>query len=118
MHYKYTNKQFKQYVKYCKYWVNKFGITEYDIDYKHHKFESAARTTYDCKAKLACFQLTTKGEGDYCFQSDLNKLALHEVIHLLLADFGNTIHETKDSNSDLAIAQEHQVVMRLIKVLL
>ena len=78
---------------------------------------SAARTTYNNISKIACFQLTVNIEYDFCHQSDLNKLALHEVIHLLLADFGYVLAETKDQWSDLVIAHEHAVVMRLLKVI-
>jgi hypothetical protein len=118
MKYKYTKKDFKQYKQSVFFWLNKFGITEYEVDFLHHQIESAATTTYDCKAKLCCFQLTLKGTFDYCQQDDINKLALHEVIHLLLADFGYAIHETKDLDSDLAIAHEHAVVMRLVRAIL
>jgi len=118
LEYTYSKKDFNKFVSHCKFWLNKFGITEWEIDFKHHQIDSAARTTYNCTAKLACFQLTIRGEGDFCLQSDLNRLALHEVIHLLLADFGYSISETKDYQSDLAIAHEHAVVMRLMKAIL
>lgn len=117
MKYKYTDKQYKEYVKHCKKWLTVFGITEWEIDYKHHQIDTAARTTYNNIAKLACFQLTIDGEGDFALQTDLNRLACHEVIHLLLADLVFAIHETKDYCSDLAISREHEVVMRLLKVL-
>jgi hypothetical protein len=115
--YKYTAKNFNQFKISVKYWLNEFGITEWEIDYKHHQIDSAAQLTYNNKSKLACFSLTKKGKADFCFQDDLNRLALHEVIHLLLADFGYAIKESGDFDSDLAIAQEHAVVMRLMKAL-
>jgi len=115
--YKYTNKDFNKFKQSVKYWLYKFGITEWEVDYKHHQIESAARTTYNNKSKLACFSLTKKGKADFCFQDDLNRLALHEVIHLLLADFGYAIKETGDFDSDLAIAHEHAVIMRLVRAL-
>ena len=111
----YTKKDFKLYKKSVLYWLNRFGITEWEIDFKHHQIDSVARTTYNCTSKLACFQLTKESQFDYCEQSNIGKLAFHEVIHLLLADFGNAIQETKIFDSDLAISQEHAVVMRMIK---
>lgn len=114
---KYKKKDFKQYKKAVLYWLDRFGITEWDVDFKHHKIDSAARTTYNNISKLVCFQLTTKIEFDFCDQDDINKLALHEVIHLLLADFGYAIEKTNSYDSDLVIAQEHAVVMRLIRAI-
>jgi len=118
MEYQYRKKDFKKFVSSCKFWIDKFGITEWDIEFKHHKIDSVARTTYNCSAKIACFQLTTNGEGDFLLQNDLHKLALHEVLHLLLADFGNAIDKTKDFEHDLVIAHEHAIVMRLLKAIL
>ena len=115
MEYKYTKKDFKAFKTSVNYWIDRFGITEWDIDFMQHKIDSAARTTYNNKSKLVCFQLANKICYDYCPQLNMHKLALHEVIHLLLADFGYVIQETKDYDSDLAIAQEHIVVMRLIR---
>lgn len=119
MKHTYSKKDFKLYKSRVKYWLDKFGITEFEVDFKQHDLEGvSARTTYDNKSKLCCFQLATDITYDFCHQDDMNKLALHEVIHLLLADFGFAIHETKDYFSDLAIAHEHAVVQRLLRVLL
>jgi hypothetical protein len=115
--YTYTKKDFKYFKLSVIFWLDKFGITEWEIDFKHHQIDSAARTTYNNKSKLACFQLSKNVEYDFCGQLDMNKLALHEVIHLLLADFGYAIHETKDFCSDMAIANEHAVVMRLMRAI-
>ena len=111
MKYKYTVEQFKAYKTHCEYYLKIFGITEWDIDYKQHKMDDAARVTYNCSARLACFQLTTKGTGDFCFQDDMQKLALHEVLHLLLAD----IAASKASPEEIAL--EHTVIQRLIKAI-
>jgi hypothetical protein len=118
MNYEYTNKEFKQFSSSVNYWMNKFGITEWEYEIIHKQTDAAARTTYNNKSKLACFQLTKSIDYDFCGQSDMNKLALHEVLHLLLADFGYAIDETKSYDSDLAIAHEHAVVMRLMKALI
>jgi hypothetical protein len=114
----YTTEDYDIFVKHCEYWINKFGITEYEIDFQHSELDSVARCTYDVKAKIACFQLSKFVTYDFCEQSDLNKLALHEVLHLLLADLGYTINETKDHYSDLAISAEHAAVQRLVKAII
>jgi len=112
---KYTKKDFKLFKSRCKHWIKHFGISEYEIDFKHHDIDTAARCTYDVRAKLACFQLALECNGDFCLQTDMDKLALHEVIHLLLAELGYAIHTTKDYMSDLAISAEHSVVQRILK---
>jgi competence CoiA-like predicted nuclease len=114
----YSKKDFSQFKKSVLFWLKKFGITEWEIDFKQHQIDSVAITTYDNKSKLACFQLSINAEYDFCGQLDMHKLALHEVIHLLLADFGYVIQETKYFDSDLAISHEHAVVMRLMKAIL
>lgn len=115
----YTEDDFDEFKEHCIRWLYKLGISEYEIDFKHHVLDgdAAARTTYNVKSKLACFQLTTTLNGDFCFQNDINKLALHECLHLLFADFGNTIDKT-DFDSELSIAAEHAVVQRLLKAML
>ena len=98
--------------------MNKFGITEWQYEVLQHQLDNvAATTTYNNRAKLSCFQLTHKIKYDFCHQSDMHQLALHEVIHLLLADYGYAIQETKEFDCDLAIAHEHAVVMRMMKAL-
>ena len=111
MKYKYTAEQFKAYKTHCESYLKLFGITEWDVDYKHHKIDGAARVSYNNSGRLACFQLTTKGIVDFCYHDDMQKLALHEVLHLLLAD----IATSKESPEEIAI--EHTVVQRLIKAI-
>ena len=111
MKYKYTIAQFNTYKKHCEYYLALFGITEWDVDYKHHKIDCAARISYNNSARLACFQLTTKGTIDFCYHDDMQKLSLHEVLHLLLAD----IAASKESPEEIAI--EHTIIQRLIKAI-
>jgi hypothetical protein len=116
--YTYTEDDFTKFSERVSYWIDKFGITEYEYEISHEQLDNVcANTTYNCKSKLASFRLSKNITYYFCPQFNIDKLALHEVIHLLLADFGYTICETKDFDSDLAIAQEHQVVMRLIKAI-
>lgn len=116
--YTYTDADFFNFINYIKEWLKKFGLTEYQVDYAHIKLDTAARCTYDVRAKLACFQLAKESEYDFCVQDDLNKLALHEVLHLLLAELGFNIHATKDYFHDTVVAAEHTVVNRLINAIL
>ena len=111
MQYKYTIKQFNSYKKYCKHYLALFGITEWDVDYKHHKIDAQSRVSYNNSARIACFQLTTKGTIDFCYNDDMQKLALHEVLHLLLADLAMG----KESVEEIAI--EHTVIQRLINAM-
>ena len=111
MQYKYTIKQFNSYKKYCKHYLALFGITEWDVDYKHHKIDAQSRVSYNNSGRLACFQLTTKGTIDFCYHDDMQKLAFHEVLHLLLAD----IVKSQESLEENAI--EHTVIQRLIKAI-
>ena len=111
MKYKYTAENFLEYIVHCNYYLKLFGITEWDVDYKHHKIDCAARISYNNSGRLACFQLTTKGTIDFCHHDDMRKLALHEVLHLLLADI------TKARESPEEIAIEHTAIHRLMNVI-
>lgn len=115
----YTKEQFDEYVSAVKHWLNQLNITGWTIDFKQrHIGESiAGNTTYNTVSRNACFQLAEFQTGDYCLHDDMNALALHEVLHLLVADLVWTVKELKDDMHDLVIAKEHELINRLIPAL-
>ena len=115
----YTKEEFDRYVSAVKSWLYKFGISGWNIDFKQRNIGDliSANTTYNTVSRNVCFQLAEVQTGEYCLHDDMNLLALHEVLHLLLADVIWTTKETQDDAHDLVIAKEHEVINRLMGVL-
>ena len=76
-----------------------------------------AQVQYNPKAKSACFRLSISSEGDFGFVTDPERLALHEVLHLMLGDFCYTTANLGSDTHDLVVAREHEVINKLMRVL-
>ena len=50
-------------------------------------------------------------------RQDMERTALHEVLHLLLSDFCWAAANTQDDFSDSVLAYEHDIINRLLKVI-
>ena len=114
-----TNDDFKVYRAHVDGWLKKFGISEWSVEYQHAQIGDrvAAQVQYDCRAKSAVFRLTKVKEGDYGMGSTIEELALHEVLHLLIADYGWTASTVKDDMADVVVSHEHELINRLMRVL-
>jgi len=69
----------------------------------------AAQTQYNTVSKNASIRLTINSEGDFGVITNVEKLAIHEVLHLLLADWCETAAKMQSSNHDLVVVEEHAV---------
>ena len=78
-----TKNQFEYYCKRIKYWMRKFGTTDWTVYFGQEEMECAARLRYDYDARGATFLLPFEVEDSS--RSALDESALHEVIHLVLA---------------------------------
>ena len=117
----YTKKEFLEYKQSVRNWMKKFGMaSSWNIDFKQRTIGDgiSGNTTYNTVSRNACFQLAEVQTGDYCLHDNMDELGLHEVLHLLLADLVWTTKEMKDDAHDLVIAKEHEVLLRLIPVLM
>lgn len=116
MQIKRTKSDFNKFKSLCKKWVNAFGLTEWHIDYVQSDITSQARTEYNLAARHACFILPFQFEVDYCYMDDLNKLALHEVLHLAMSDLIYEANITKEI--DDVTHTEHALINRLMRVII
>ena len=100
--------------------VEQLGLTEWNLSITHEQIGDrvAAQTNYNSVSKNASIRLTINTEGDFGMVSDLGKLALHEVLHLLLADWCETTAKLGSPTHDLVIAQEHAALNRLMRIIL
>ena len=99
--------------------VEQLGLTEWNLSITHEQIGSgvAAQTQYNTVSKNASIRLTINAEGDFGFITDVEQLAIHEVLHLALADWGEVIAKMQNANHDLAVAQEHAVLNRLMRII-
>lgn len=119
-HYIFTEKAFENFSKGIDEWMGRFGMSEWDYSICHEQIgdRKMACTEYNSVTKKALFQLTKSVEFDFGLETDMRKLALHEVLHLALSDYGWTIAQAKTDLDDLALGREHELINRLMRVLL
>ena len=99
--------------------INTFGLHEWHVTISHEQIGDrvAAQTSCNHVARHASIRLAKQNEGDFGIEWNPERLALHEVLHLLMWDFCETTAKLGDSNHSLVIAQEHALVHRLMRVL-
>lgn len=97
--------------------IEQFGLRDWHLTLLHEQIgdRTIAQTQYNLIAKSACIRLTINSEGDYGHEGDVERLALHEVLHLLLSEYCETAAKLGSSSHDLVIAQEHGVLHRLMR---
>lgn len=110
-----TKSQFQQFKKYCNQWINNLGLSDWHIEVLQREIETQSTTIYDIKARHACISLPNAFEADYCVIDDLNRLALHEVLHIALADIIHEANTVKDI--DDVIHTEHALINKLMRVI-
>ena len=98
--------------------MQKLEITGWELELRQEQVGGGicAELDYNIVARKALMRLTVNVEYDYAIITDIVKLAKHEVLHLLLADFCWTAAEQRDHCSDAVISREHEVINRLMKV--
>lgn len=91
-------------------WAAAFGLKDWYVDFKldEESTEAEAQVEYDKNTRHATFTYFAAAGKTY----PPERLALHEVLHLL---FGDLIPE--DCGDDVA-REEHRVIERLLHVLL
>ena len=116
----YSPKDFKEYCKRVDHWIKQFNITGWVYSFEHTQLETAcAQVCYNMVARNAVFMLTTSQDNSMETYEDMNYLALHEVIHLLLANLlFVTASTSSDNNNPIVQASEHEVIHQLCQFLL
>jgi len=116
-----TQKDFEYFKKKVKYWLKKFGLKEWDTFFEFKKDTNGgfAEINWNCEKVKATITLKRKwncGVSDKKYQ--IEKTALHEVLHLLLAPLAELNIKKVKSYSSKYITEEHKIINRLISVLL
>ena len=116
----YTEDDFIRFDSHIRRWIEKLGLTEWNFDVQHEQIgeNAQARCSYNNVSKNCIFKLTKVLEYSFGVIEDLNKLALHEVLHLAMADYTWLASQTKDEYSDASISHEHELINRLARVII
>lgn len=87
-----TKKDFKDFEKWCRFYINKFGLNDYSIFFNHTDTGDAiARVSIAILSRTATFQLNTSVYRDDMVGKSWRYFARHEVCHLLIADVSNLV---------------------------
>ena len=99
--------------------IHLFGMYEWHLMIAHEQIGDrvCAQTQYNVVAKTASIRLTKQVEGDFGLLWEPERLAMHEVLHLVLCEYCETTAKMGSSTHDLVIAQEHGVLNRLMRAL-
>lgn len=117
--YEFSAEDFSAFEAAVRRYMSDFGMADWVVNVMHDQIGDGvmAQVQYKAVGKYACFRLTKHTEFDYGAGTDPDRLALHEVLHLLLADFCETCAKLGDVGHDLVIAREHEVLHRLMRVI-
>lgn len=117
--YFFSEEQFNVFRESVNYWINRFGLTEWEVVVEHEQIGDniQANASYSLSSKQALIRLTKVSEGDYGVNDSMKSLALHEVLHLMLADFCWIASKAKNDYDDIVISHEHTIINRLMRVI-
>lgn len=115
----FSDADFQCFSQAVRHWIEQLGLTEWAFSIEHDQIGDGVSASVSCnpKSKAAPFRLTRAIEYDYGVTLDLRKLALHEVLHMLFYDFGWVIAQAKDDYADVVISHEHEIIHRLMRVI-
>lgn len=114
--YTFTANDFRKFKQRVNYWINKLAITGWMIEIEHEQIGDGinAQCAYNIGSKSALFRLTKNTEGDYNLIIGIDTLALHEVLHLALADL---VFVSTKGDDDIITSSEHDLINRLVVAL-
>lgn len=115
----FSKSEFKAFQSGVIFWMDRLGLYGWNYSVEQSPCDDGviASVFYENTTKKAKFVLTNKCCGELLADEDMERTALHEVLHLLLSDFCWSAAKTQDEFSDSVLAYEHDVINRLLKVI-
>lgn len=109
-----TKEDFQYFKTCCLDWQNKLSIKNWSLYFEHTKVEGCyAKTAWSTSEMAATVQLATSWDNlRPKTKEELNKLALHEVLHVLLAPLLSEA-EYRYTTQDAIYSAEHAIVRSL-----
>lgn len=114
-----TRKDFEEFKRNCLKWQNKLGITNWSIYFEHCPAKGTyAKTHWNTVQMAATIQFATYWDSTRPKNSyEIDKLALHEVVHVLLAPLVSEA-EYRYTSLDAIESAEHSIVRSLENLIL
>ena len=115
----YSSEEFKEFKKCVTKDMKRLGLTGWDCEIQRKQLSNGvcARIYFDVVSKSTVIYLTKTVEYALVVDKDVKQHALHEVLHLLLADYCWTAATGGNHCADAVIAKEHELINRLMGVL-
>lgn len=99
----------------CRAWQTKLGLTDWSITYKVDRMPGAwARVDYEVNDRSAL--ITANGDMKGTGERAPERIALHEMLHLLFADMIDTAGKRGADHVDTGRA-EHALIERLLNAI-
>lgn len=103
-------------------WLRAFGLyQQWELRY-HHVFEkepeNRAMVSYNIEGRMASFKLYANWGDSTVSRHTLARVALHEVLHLVLAELSDMVRRRYGVTREMEDAAEHVVLRRLEDALL
>lgn len=103
-----TQKDFKEFKKHCEYWHKMFGLGGYELEVNFKASKKNNSETYVMhEAARIVIAL-----GEKIDKEDLKELALHEVLHGLLASLAAYANGAKSEH--VVAEEEHKIINHII----
>ncbi|HEC66811.1 MAG TPA: hypothetical protein ENI23_16170 [bacterium] len=112
-----TEENFNFFKKCCQKWINQFELNNWDIDYSHNPNKNAISSLRaNLSSYIATINLSTTWDTTPLDEANLNMLAKHEVIHLLMArsmSFAKSRYITSDEIEEA----EEELTNKLVNII-
>ncbi len=114
-----TAKHFEIFKKECEKWIADFGLTEWNVTFKHEQLKDNVFANCNAcyESKLATLSLTIQLDADILISARLRRDALHEVLHLLLWDL-TCLGASRFIGKDELLNKEHEAINKLVNYIL
>lgn len=112
-----TKQQYNFFKTSCEHYIDKLGLHEWHIYYEFRKLKegAVACTAPTITARVATIVLAISGEPSSLTEENLEKIALEEVLHILLANIA--CYAGHYCSNDLVTEEEHVIINHLKKAL-
>lgn len=113
-----TKKDFELFKQYCLEWQNKLGVKNWSVHYDHSDTDGAYARTYTKASEAIATTVLGTYWDDLRAKTDeeINRLALHETLHILFAHFMAEASYRFTSQDALETA-EHSIIRQLENLL-
>lgn len=115
-----TKTDFEEFKGYAEKWRKQLGLTNWAVYYKHRKTDgNYAEISLSIKDQIAAVSFGTDWNTDWRIKdsTQLERCALHEMLHLLLIHFYHHA-ESRYTTQEALDQSEHSIIRQLENVIL